>query len=354
MSSLGIEGFRPDLSGREWIASPSVILYHPLSQKWAATPKDRERRNLTAKDELYRRLFRTSLLIRLVEERIIDLYPSDRIQSPVHLSIGQEAVAVGVCDALRPDDLVFATYRSHGFYIAKGGRLDEMFAELYGRMDGVSKGKAGSMHLSAPAVGLMGSSAVVASTIPHAVGAALSFKRRGESKIAVAVFGDGATEEGVYHESLNFAALMKVPVLFICEDNGLAVHSHRPIRQAYSLPEHAATFGIASLRVDEGWDMLALREATLEVAAKVRAGEPFVLEIATARYKEHVGVGEDFHFGYRTSEDIDAWKKRDPLIVDRALVEALQPEIEREIEAAVAFAERSAAPGRAELLTDVI
>ena len=195
------------------------------------------------------------------------------------------------------------------------------------------------MHLAAPEVGLMGSSAVVASTIPHAVGAALSFKRRGASRIAVAVFGDGATEEGVYHESLNFAALMKVPVLFLCEDNGLAVHSHRPVRQSYRLPEHAASFGIASRRLEEGWDLLAIRQATLEAAAKVRAGEPFVLEIVTSRYKEHVGVGEDFHFNYRASDGVDAWKRRDPLIVDQKLVEALRPDIEREIEAAVAFAE---------------
>src|SRR5258708_17832153 len=179
---------------------------------------------VSVKDEaIYRRLFRTALLIRLVEERIIALYPSDKIQSPVHLSIGQEAVAVGVCDALRPDDLVFATYRSHGFYIAKGGRLDAMFAELYGHKGGISGGKAGSMHLSAPEVGLMGSSAVVASTIPHAVGAALSFKRRGSSRVALAGFGDGATEEGVYHESLNFAALMNAPVLFIFDDQCLAI-----------------------------------------------------------------------------------------------------------------------------------
>lgn len=306
------------------------------------------------KDELYCRLFRTALLIRLVENRIIELYPTDRIQSPVHLSIGQEAVAVGVCDALMADDLVFATYRSHGFYIAKGGGLPAMFAELYGRSGGISGGKAGSMHLAAPEVGLMGSSAVVASTIPHAVGAALAFKRRGDRKIAIAVFGDGATEEGVYHESLNFAAVMKVPVLFVCEDNGLAVHSERAARQAYSLAQHAATFGIASRRVEEGWDMLKIREATLVAAAIVRAGAPFVLEIATSRYKEHVGVADDFHFGYRTSAAVDAWKQRDPLIADTALVEALRPEVEREIAAAVAFAEASPAPGRAELLTDVI
>jgi TPP-dependent pyruvate/acetoin dehydrogenase alpha subunit len=305
-------------------------------------------------EAIYRRLFRTALLIRLVEERIIALYPSDKIQSPVHLSIGQESVAVGVCDGLRPDDLVFATYRSHGFYIAKGGRLDAMFAELYGRTGGISGGKAGSMHLTAPEVGLMGSSAVVASTIPHAVGAALSFKRRGVDRLAVAVFGDGATEEGVYHESLNFAALMKVPVLFLCEDNGLAVHSHRPVRQAYRLAEHAASYGIANRRVEEGWDMLAVRRATLEAAARVRAGEPFVLEIVTSRYKEHVGVGEDFHFNYRTKDGVDAWKGRDPLIVDAKLAEALRPELEREIAVAVAFAEASPAPGRAELLTDVI
>lgn len=309
---------------------------------------------MSSKDEQYRRLFRAALLIRLVEERIIELYPSDRIQSPVHLSIGQEAVAVGVCDALRPDDLVFATYRSHGFYIAKGGKLDAMFAELYGRLGGVSKGKAGSMHLSAPDVGFMGSSAVVASAIPHAVGAALSFKRRKSSRIAVSVFGDGATEEGVYHESLNFAGLTQAPVLFLCEDNGLAVHSHRHVRQSYRLTEHAAAFGIESRRLDEGWDMLAVRQATLEAAEKVRAGKPFLLEIATARYKEHVGVGEDFHFGYRAQADIDAWKKRDPLIQDTALVKVLTAEIEREIEQAVAFAESSPAPGRAELLTDVI
>jgi TPP-dependent pyruvate/acetoin dehydrogenase alpha subunit len=302
----------------------------------------------------YRRLFRKALLIRLVEERIIALYPSDKIQSPVHLSIGQEAVAVGVCDALKADDLVFATYRSHGFYIAKGGALGPMFAELYGRKGGVSGGKAGSMHLAAPQVGLMGSSAVVASTIPHAVGAALSFKRRGSSRIAVTVFGDGATEEGVYHESLNFAALMKVPVLFLCEDNGLAVHSHRPVRQAYRLPEHAATFGIASRRLEEGWDMLTVRQATLEAAEYVRAGKPFLLEIVTSRYKEHVGVGEDFHFNYRTKDSVDAWKARDPLMVDPKLVAELTPEIEREIAAAVAFAEASPSPGLADLLTDVI
>lgn len=309
---------------------------------------------MTDQDQVYRRLFRSALLIRLVEERIIELYPSDRIQSPVHLSIGQEAVAVGICDALRPDDLLFATYRSHAFYIAKGGRLGPMFAELYGRRDGVSGGKAGSMHLSAPDVGLMGSSAVVASAIPHAVGAAMALKRRGGGRIAVAVYGDGATEEGVYHESLNFASLKKIPVLFICENNQLAVHSHLAERQSYHVVEHAASFGVPGRRIDQGWDMIAVREATEEAVAHVRNGKPYLLEIMTARYKEHVGIGEDFHFQYRSRAEIDAWKERDPLIVDQALVRELTAELVREIDAAVAHAEQSPSPQRADLLTDVL
>ena len=309
---------------------------------------------MTDHDQVYRRLFRTALLIRLVEERIIELYPSDRIQSPVHLSIGQEAVAVGICDALRPDDLMFATYRSHAFYIAKGGGLGPMFAELYGRRDGVSGGKAGSMHLSAPSVGLMGSSAVVASAIPHAVGAAMALKRRGSDAVAVSVFGDGATEEGVYHESLNFAALKKVPVLFICENNGLAVHSHLSDRQSYRIVEHAASFGIQGRRIENGWDMLAVRRATIEAVAAVRTGQPYLLEVMTARYKEHVGIGEDFHFQYRSRAEIDAWKERDPLIIDQALAAGLAPELLREIAEAVALAEQSPAPQRADLLTDVL
>lgn len=337
----------------EYIASWTIILYHVARLPSALRLTDGATR-LTDNEHVYRRLFRTSLLIRLVEERIIELYPSDRIQSPVHLSIGQEAVAAGICDALRADDVLFATYRSHAFYIAKGGRLDAMFAELYGRMGGGAKGKAGSMHLSAPEVGLMGSSAVVASTIPHGVGAAMSFKRRGLSRIAVTVFGDGATEEGVYHESLNLAALMKAPVLFICEDNGLAVHSFRGVRQSYGLHKHAETYGIATLRLEEGWDFRAVREATLKAVEYVRAGQPFLLEIATSRYMEHVGVGEDFHFQYRSREAVDAWRKRDPLVMDTDLLAALTPGLKKEIEAAVDFAESSPPPGRDELLTDII
>ena len=200
----------------------------------------------------------------------------------------------------------------------------------------------------------MGSSAVVASAIPHAVGAAMALKRRGSDAVAVSVFGDGATEEGVYHESLNFAALKKVPVLFICENNGLAVHSHLSDRQSYRIVEHAASFGIQGRRIENGWDMLAVRRATIEAVAAVRTGQPYLLEVMTARYKEHVGIGEDFHFQYRSRAEIDAWKERDPLIIDQALAAGLAPELLREIAEAVALAEQSPAPQRADLLTDVL
>ena len=143
-------------------------------------------------------------------------------------------------------------------------------------------------------------------------------------------------------------------MLFLCEDNGLAVHSFKNARQSYNLLEHAKTFGIECRRVDEGWDMLAIRQATLDALAVVRTGRPFVLEIATGRYKEHVGVGDDFHFGYRSAAEIDRWKARDPLLLDEKLVAELKPEIDREIAAAAEFAENSPFPGRDELLTDII
>ena len=169
------------------------------------------------------------------EEKIIELYPSDLIQSSVHLSIGQEAAAVGVCANLNLDDWVFINYRGHAFYLAKGGPLPEFFAELMGKKNGQSKGKAGSMHLASPKQGVMGASAVVGSTISHAVGAALMAKIKNEKKIFVTNFGDGALEQGVSHESFNFASLYKVPVLFLCEDNNLAVHSPKSERQSFSL-----------------------------------------------------------------------------------------------------------------------
>ena len=304
---------------------------------------------------IFEQLFYQALRIRYVEERIIDLYPSDVIQSPVHLSIGQEAVAVGTCHSLRHSDLMFCTYRSHAFYLAKGGSLNEMFAELYGKVTGCARGKAGSMHLAAPDVGLMGTSAVVASTIPHAVGAALAAKRLKKGQVIVGVFGDGATEEGVYHESLNFAALHSLPVIFLCENNGLAVHSSQKARQHYDILGHAQSYGLPVYAISEGYDFVKVAETMSEIFTHVRTIQgPAFVEIRTFRYKEHVGPGEDFSCGYRDVEDCQSWKQHDPLERFPDLVKAFRPMIMQEIDAAVHFAERSPFPSIEELLCDVV
>ncbi len=303
---------------------------------------------------LHERLFYEALRIRRAEERIIEIYPTDRIQSPVHLSIGQEAIAVGVCEPLRIEDPLFGSYRSHAFFLAKGGSMRDMFAELYGKATGGCGGKAGSMHLTAPEVGFMGSSAVVASTIPNAVGAALAAKRRGTGQVVVTVFGDGATEEGVYHESLNFASLHRLPVLFVCENNGLAVHSKLSDRQSYDLCQHAATYGLPTQRCREGWNFLLVRDEMARAAEEVRSGSgPRFLEYQTYRYQEHVGIGCDHDVGYRSRAALEEWQANDPLLHDSALVDAFDLAIREEIDDAVRFAEESPWPGPEHLLADV-
>jgi pyruvate dehydrogenase E1 component alpha subunit len=304
--------------------------------------------------KLYRKLFRSALKIRLVEKRIVDLYPSDLIQSPVHLSIGQEHVAVGFCENLQPDDWVFINYRGHAFYLARGGPLPEFFAELMGRRTGICKGKGGSMHLASPQHGIIGASAVVASTIPHAVGSALASKIRGEERLFVANFGDGAMDQGVFHESLNFAALKKLRVVFLCEDNGLAVHSPASERQAFSLRNLAKAYGIEYEYLAEGYDLEKVCQVSAGAIHNTRdSGKPFILHIQTARYMEHVGPGEDFAAGYRDKKAIDGWKSKDPLVQDENLCRSLSAEIEKEIDQAVDFAKNSPVPEEREILTDV-
>ncbi len=309
---------------------------------------------LDTNDARLRRLIYKTLLIRRVEERVIDLYPSDKIQSPVHLSIGQEPVAVGLCEPMVPDDMLFTTYRGHAYYIAKGGKLPALMAELYGRRGGVSGGKAGSMHLAAPEVGMMGSSAVVASTIPHAVGAALAARVCGKKQGIITIFGDGATEEGVYHESLNFAALHKLPVLFVCENNMLAVHTSIAERQAFDMVTHAKAYNIDTTVIEDGNDFIKIGDVTAKLLPALRAGGgPHWLMIKTYRYKEHVGPGDDFSAGYRDRTEMDRWLATDPLYRWPEIVKQMEAEVKAEIDRAVAFAEASPAPGPADLLTDV-
>jgi len=315
----------------------------------AASPKDRP-----STETLYETVFRKALLIRLTEDRIVKLYPSDVVQSPVHLSNGQEIVAAAACAALRTEDRVFSSYRSHAFYLAKGGDLNKMFAELCGRLTGDAKGKAGSMHLTSPEVNFMGSSAIVASTIPHAVGAAYASRHLKEDRVHLAVFGDGATEEGVYHETLNLAALHKLPVIFLCEDNGLAVHTRPHVRHSYNIETHAKAYGLPTTHVKNGMDIEAVYDAVSMAveAARNGKGPQFVL-VETYRYKEHVGCGEDYNAGYRTQAELDPWLARDPLIQDKPMLARFKDEVEQEIDAAVKFALESPFPTAADLSSDV-
>ena len=303
-------------------------------------------------------LLNQCLRIRLIEEKIIELYPSDLIQSPVHLSIGQEAIAVGVVAALKTGDLIFPNYRGHAFYLAKGGPLDSFFAELMGKQTGISKGKAGSMHLAAPEQGLMGASAVVASTISHAVGAALAERIKPDGhpdRVFVTVFGDGATEQGSFFESLNFASIHKLPVLFLCEDNGLAVHTNLTDRQSFSLEGVAEAFGTRYLRLEAGYDPRLVRDATMNCLDVLRGGNgPFILHIKTMRYMEHVGPGEDFAAGYRSEVQVNDWKKLDPIFDYAASSHTEVLLLQAEIQKAVDFAIDSPVPTKEERLKDVI
>jgi len=305
------------------------------------------------------RLYRKLQLIRRAEEEIARIYPSDKIKSPVHLSIGQEAVAVGICDPLRPDDVVSGTYRSHAAYIAKGGDLPAMFAELYGKDTGCARGKGGSMHIIGMDQYILGTSAVVGTTIPIAVGYALALQREGKGRVVAAFFGDGGTEEGVFYESLNFASLHKLPVLFVCENNGYAIHTHISKRWATArLCERVQTYGIPTHQVCDS-NVLTLWEHAAEAYASIRQGSgPVFVECQTYRWKEHVGPGEDYEAGYRTRDELRPWVENDQVrIIGEKLDQVIKTEIdiaiEREIASAIHFAETSPLPDPKELYTNV-
>jgi len=306
-------------------------------------------------EKLYRSLYR----IRLLEEELARIYPTDKIKSPIHLSIGQEAVSVGVCAALRPDDVVFGTYRGHALYLAKGGDMKAMVAELYGKATGCTGGKGGSMHLISTEAGMMGASAVVGTTIANAAGYAYALKHQGRDALVVSFFGDGATEEGVFAESLNFAALKKLPMIFVCENNGYAIHTAQERRQGRpDICARARAYGIPAERIEHN-DVLYLFERMRAVAAKVRSGGgPYFLEVMTYRWREHVGPNNDFRLGYRTEDEAMPWIDTDQVTRLEAMIAperraAIEVEIESEVEAALTFAEESAEPEPAELYTDV-
>lgn len=294
-----------------------------------------------------------------MEEEVARAYPSDKIKSPVHLSIGQEAASVGVCAALEPQDMVFGTYRCHALYLAKGGDLKEMIAELYGKVTGCARGKGGSMHLISLEAGMHGASAVVGTTIANAVGHAYALKYQKKNSLVVSFFGDGATEEGVFGESLNFAVLKQLPIIFVCENNQYAIHTHQTRRQGKpNVCARAEGYGIPSERIEHG-DVLYLYERMKALAPRVRAGGgPHFLEVMTYRWQEHVGPNRDFQLGYRTEDEMHPWVENDQVdrlkhMVDGPTRAKLEEEVEEEIAAAFAFAESSPVPPAEELYADI-
>ena len=303
--------------------------------------------------------------IRRAEEAIVARYPEQEIRCPTHLSIGQEAVAVGVCQALSERDVVLSGHRCHAHYLAKGGSLRRMFAELYGKATGCCGGKGGSMHLASPETGMLGASAIVAGTVPIAVGAALAAALRGSDDVSVAFFGDAGIEQGVTHESLAFAALRRLPVVFVCENNLYATLTPLSKRQVSAdIWPRAVAHGVPGVSVD-GNDVLAVYEAAAHAVARARAGDgPTFIEAKTYRWREHVGPNFDVELGYRTQAELDAWMARDPLLRHARILEtsgvltaaerlALDREVEAEVADAVRFAKASPFPEPAALYADV-
>lgn len=315
--------------------------------------------------ELLVNLYVAMRRIRRAEETIAALYPEQEIRCPTHLSIGQEAGAAGVCLALRVTDTAVSTHRCHAHYIAKGGSLRGMFAELYGRATGCCGGKGGSMHLTAPEVGMLGASAIVAGSVPLAVGTALAATMAGTDEVGVAFFGDAAMEQGVTHESLALAALRRLPVLFVCENNLYATNTPLRARQAGSdLAQRAAGHWLPGVTVD-GSDVVAVYRAARTAVERARSGKgPTLIEVKTYRFREHVGPNYDTDLGYRTQAELDHWMAREPVgalarRLERAGVlapgrrAALDTQVEAEIADAVAFAKSSPFPEPAALYADV-
>lgn len=295
--------------------------------------------------------------IRAAEEGIAERYPAGNMRCPTHLSIGQEAAAAGVGLALEHRDLAVSTHRGHAHYLAKGGDLKAMLAEIYGKAAGCSKGRGGSMHLVDRKVGFMGSTAIVANSIPIGVGLALSLQLRRKPGVSVVFLGDGAIEEGAFYESANFAVVRNLPVFFVCENNFYSVYSHLRVRQpdGRKIHELVSAIGMPAVHAD-GNDPLAVHHEAQRAVASIRErGGPYFLELTTYRWREHCGPNYDNTLGYRTEEEFLMWKDRDPiprfeekLLAARHLtrddVKRMDAEIAAEIEDAFAFAERAPFP----------
>lgn len=310
-------------------------------------------------------LFRRMLRIREIELEIERRYRQDHMKTPIHLVIGQEATAVGCCAALRTTDLAYSSHRTHGVYLAKGGDLKAMLSEMHCRIDGCAGSRGGSMHLIDFSVGMAGTSAIVAGSVPIATGAALAAKMQGADRVTAVFFGEAATEEGVVSECLNFAALKKLPIVFFCENNFYSVQSPLSERQPErDLTRWAEAHAVPAVRVD-GMNALAVHEAAAKAIEGARAGAgPAFIEARVYRYRAHGGNGDDSATGYRSVAEREAWERHCPVeglygllkgarILDDARRQAMQAEILAETLAAFEHALAAPHPVEADLYTHV-
>jgi pyruvate dehydrogenase E1 component alpha subunit len=298
-------------------------------------------------------LYRSMLRIRLFEEQVLDLYARAQIPGIVHVSIGQEAVAVGVCSCLEPRDYISSTHRGHGHCLAKGARPDRMFAELFGRVDGYCRGKGGSMHIADPATGNLGANAIVGGSFAIATGAAMSARLQKSGAVAVCFFGDGALNEGLLLESINMAAVWSLPAIYVCEHNQYGEYTPANAVTAGKAEDRGAAFSIPARTVD-GMDVRAVRAAAGEAVERARAGlGPSFLVCHTYRFLGH-GMS-DRDRSYRTRAEEELWRERDPLarlsrdLVDgggatREALDAVEDEVRAEMRAALEFAKASPYP----------
>lgn len=319
---------------------------------------DRRTLSATALLDMYRKM----VTIRQFELKVIDLYNEGLIRGSTHTYIGMEAIAVGACAALRPDDYITSTHRGHGHCIAKGGRVDLMMAELLGKATGYCKGKGGSMHIADVEAGILGANGIVGGSIGIATGAALSAKMRQSGQVCLCFFGDGAINQGILYECANMAAIWKLPVIYLCENNQYAMSTH--ISYAASVPDlsiRAVAFGMPGMAVD-GMDVLAVHDAVRQAVERARAGEGPSLIVANAYRFEGHNVGDTQV--YRTKEEVERWRERDPIVLFRTVLledgiltpesaEAIEREVAEQIEAAVAFAKASPEPPVESLLEDI-
>ncbi|HEY5681389.1 MAG TPA: thiamine pyrophosphate-dependent dehydrogenase E1 component subunit alpha [Pseudomonadales bacterium] len=309
------------------------------------------------------RMLETMVRIREFDERAALLMEQARIHGSVHLYCGEEAVGVGVCEALNPDDYITSTHRGHGHLIAKGGDPRLMYAELFAKSTGYNRGKGGSMHIAALELGMIGANGIVGAGAPIALGVAFASAYQDNGRVTACFFGDGATNEGAFHEALNMAAILKAPVVFVCENN--LYGEWTPASQQTSvrdIADRSASYGIPGVIVD-GMDIMAVHEAVVEAVARARRGEgPTLLECKTYRFYDH--VGRDFGILKRDPDEVAAWRARDPItlwraeliaqgVLDEAGADAITERAQAEMEDAIAYAEGSPDPEPEDLMRDI-